>query len=540
MQTAKTPLALLQLRAKAELELRRRKSENAPVGWEKYQSDPAGFGRDVLGDHFTDDVITMMESVRDNPITVAKSGNAIGKSHGAARVAVWFYKAFPDAQVYTTAAPPESNLKRILWGEIGGLIVRHPDLFAGDKLNSLHVERNAQSFLTGVAIPVAGTEAQRQAKFSGKHAPHLLFIVDEGDAVPPEIYAGIESCMSGGFARLLVMFNPRSQVGPVWLMEKERRANIVNLSALTHPNVIEGRDVIPGAVTSDVVVRRVNEWSRPLTPGEQPDVECFTVPDYLVGRIAGAQDGRTYPPLAAGIRKVTEPALFYMVLGQYAPAGETQLISRAWIDAARARYDTYQAGRGDRPPDFVHPVMGLDVAEFGRDANAVCLRYGGWVAPFQEWNGIDPDASAIRAAIVYEQSHCRTALVDATGVGAGVAPRMERLGCDAVSVKVAMSPTESTELGEFRILRDQLWWSVREWLRTDTGAMLPPDEELIEELATPTYSVMGMTIRVMEKDIMRTLLKRSPNKADALCLTFAEAESAGVDWGTNPVEDWRG
>ena len=41
-------------------------------------------------------------------------------------------------------------------------------------------------------------EAVREAKFSGKHAPYLLFILDEGDAIGDEVYRGIESCMSGG------------------------------------------------------------------------------------------------------------------------------------------------------------------------------------------------------------------------------------------------------------------------------------------------------------------------------------------------------
>jgi hypothetical protein len=88
-------------------------------------------------------------------------------------------------------------------------------------------------------------------------------------------------------------------------------------------------------------------------------------------------------------------------------------------------------------------------------------------------------------------------------------------------VKVASKPTQRTSLGEFQILRDQLWWAVREWLRTDQGAMLPPDEQLLEELLTPSYEVQSGRIRVMRKDTMRELLKRSPDRADALCLTFA-------------------
>ena len=94
--------------------------------YSKYQDDPVAFGQEVLGETYTDDVKVMMESVRDNPITIAKSANATGKTHGAARVAVWWYKSFPDSQVYTAAAPPESNLKKLLWGEIGSITEKHP------------------------------------------------------------------------------------------------------------------------------------------------------------------------------------------------------------------------------------------------------------------------------------------------------------------------------------------------------------------------------------------------------------------------------
>ena len=83
----------------------------------------------------------------------------------------------------------------------------------------------------------------------------------------------------------------------------------------------------------------------------------------------------------------------------------------------------------------------------------------------------------------------------------------------------------------FQILRDQLWWACREWLRTDPGAMLPPEEMLLEELQTPTYEVKNGKIQIMKKDVMRELLKRSPDRADALCLTFyASGFFAGCDF----------
>jgi hypothetical protein len=93
---------------------------------------------------------------------------------------------------------------------------------------------------------------------------------------------------------------------------------------------------------------------------------------------------------------------------------------------------------------------------------------------------------------------------------------------------VSESPTQKTDHGEFTQLRDQLWWACREWLRLDPSAMLPPDAELIEELSVPTYEIIKGKIKIMPKTStgkqkkisMKELLKRSPDKAEALIMTF--------------------
>ncbi len=528
---------MLELRALAELELRRRERTTGSRHdrLERYQVDPRSFCVDFFQEHYTDDVIDVMESVLHNPVTIAKSANAVGKSHGAARVAIWFYKVFQDAQVFTTAAPPEKNLRQILWGQIYSLTAKRPDLFTGDRVTAdMYIERNSQSFITGVAIPASGTPEMREAKFSGKHAPHLLFIVDEGDAVPTEVYKAIESCMSGGMARLLIMFNPRAETGPVANMIRSRNGKVVEMSAFSHPNVITGEDVFPGAITREKTVWRINEWTVPLAPNEKSDLECFRVPDYLVGAVAKRADGATFAPLPAGFRRVIEPSFFYMTLGMYPPQAENQLISQIWLDNAVSRWLTYVAKYGEQPPYGVIPRAGIDVADMGKDTNQLCKRYGGFVAKLIGWKGVDPDMTAIKASEIlsdlpFDDSDVQV-FVDATGVGAGVAPRMTRLGfTKAESVMVASSPTYETEMGKFFQLRDQLWWSVREWLRTDPGAMLPPDEELLQELRTPLYSVQEKEIRITKKAIMKEMLGRSPDKAESLIMTFTPGdENAGV------------
>jgi hypothetical protein len=504
----------------------------------QYADDPVGFGENVLGETYTEDVKKMMESVRDNVITIAMSSNATGKTHGAARVGIWFYKSFKQAQVWTAAAPPLSNLTNLLWGEINDIaLIKHPELFENDEVHNLSIQRAPLDFIKGATIPSSGTPAEKVAKFSGKHRPHLLFIIDEGDAVPDEVYEGIETCMSGGtMVRLLIMFNPRAMSGEVYRMARDGRAKIVTMEAFNHPNVRSGENIIPGAVTRNTTVLRINRYSRPLQEGETPNSECFEVPGFLVGATCVDEKRVELPPLPAGHRKITSPIFYYMVLAKYPAQGVNQLVSIEWINKARARWDVYVAQNGERPPAGVSPIQGCDVAEMGDDYNVSCMRYGGFLAKMKIWDGVDLTVSEAKFAADYRESGARQANVDATGLGAGVAPHMVKdYGCNAHGIKVANSPTRACDQGEFKLLLDQLLWDVREHLRTDPGAMLPPDEELLEELRILTYEHKNGKIVVMRKDERKELLKRSSNKLDAYAMTFAEPDTVFTAIDLNKV-----
>lgn len=499
----------------------------------EYQRDPVKFGNEVLNHHYYSDVENIMRSIVDNPVTVAKSATGVGKSFSSADIALWWFMVYEDSEVYMTAAPPLENLKNILWGEMLYTVRSKPDLFKKFTIKELEIKRHDKSAIHGVTIPMTGTSEERVARFSGKHAPHILFIIDEADAVPAEVFEGVDGCMSGGMARLLAMFNPKAQQGPVYQMEIDQKARFVNLSALRHPNVITGEDIIPGAVTRETVVRRINQWTRPAVEGEEPTASRkFEVPDFLVGTVANSLQGIPYPPLDPGLRVIMESAFSYMILGQYPEQGENQLISADWIKKARERWDEYVAKNGERPP-AMKPKLGLDIAEFGQDFNAPVLRYGNFVPKIDRiWQGVDPTVSGERAAEICRIKNVDILYVDGTGYGSSVAPQVSKLikGLRCISVKVAgkPDPTITSELGEFFQIRDQLWWACREWLREEE-AMLPPEPMLLEELMTPTYRIDDRgKIHMMDKDSMREKLKRSPNYADALILTFIPGGRARV------------
>jgi hypothetical protein len=319
-------------------------------------------------------------------------------------------------------------------------------------------------------------------------------------------------------------------------------AHVVHLSAFRHPNVITGKDTIPGAVTRDKTIKRINLWCRPLRPGDkESERSVFTLPDFLAGTTTERKKGIYFPRLQPGKYKIVNPAFSYMVLGQYPAQGSNQLISEEWISAARIRHDLYVAEYGDAPPQAGRGIMGLDVAEMGDDENIAVARYGGYLTQFDAWSEVDPRVTGVKAVAWYQDHEGITrANVDATGVGSGVAPHMQETeGVVATGIKVAESPTVTTELGDFGLLRDELLWRVKEWLRTDSSAMLPPDEDLIEELMALTYDTSTGKVRVIKTDEMKTILGRSPDRLMALAMTFAGSTGffSDCDFEAFPSED---
>lgn len=493
---------------------------------EQYEEDPAGFITEVLGEKLTPDLINICNSVRDYPITIAKSGNGTGKSWISARLALWFYKCRYKPQVYCAAAPPQTNLENILWAEIIDACDHHKSLINDSSVKHLHIAKSPLEFIAGVSIPSAGTDSQKEARFGGKHAPSLMYLVDEGDAVPDPIFDGIETCLSGGYTKLLITFNPRQRLGYVYRAISSGRANIVSLTAFGHPNVITGENVIPGAVDRPTTLRRIAQWTRPLREGEQRDNTCYELPDFLVGCIPKDQQGNDYPALVAGTYKIVEHRFSHVVLGEYPAQAENQLISEEWIDAARSRYDMFVAKHGVVVPKHTKCTCGLDIADMGKDSSVLAKRFGNLLHPLDSWDKQD----VIEVGDLVKQTLKKNLITeiagiycDGTGVGAGTAPYMtKQYNLPAVKVMVASTATEETDLGHFGLLLDQLMWAMREWLRKDL-ATLPPDPELIEELLAFTYEVKLGKVKVSSTEDIKKLLKRSPDRARSLMLTFMKS-----------------
>ena len=503
--------------------------DRAGVDYSRYADDAEGFIRKELREELTTDLVKICRSVVENKITLAKSGNGTGKTFIESRLAVWFFKCQVEPQVICAASPPILNLKTILWGEISNVKGKFPYLFhdCGQRNMELYRKEREQEFILGVAIPKTGTAKQQEAAFSGRHPKSLLFLFDEADNIPDPVFSGADTCMTGGFIRMLCAYNPRERRGRIYRMWKDsKEASVINLSAFNHPSVIDGVDYWPGSVNREITLERMALRSRPVVPDEPVDKLCYKVPDYLVGCVPKDGNGRELEPIGPGYRKITDHSFSHVVLGEYPAQADNQLISEEWIDKARSRYDLFVSTHGLVVPDTIRCTCGLDLANKGNHTSVLCKRFGNFVHPLVSWQKMDviEVGDLVQAElIVHGINQLAAVYTDGNGVGAGTAPYMvKQYMLPAVSVMTEWASTEKSELGVFDRLCDQLLWEVREWLRKDL-AMLPPDPELIEELLAFMFDVKGGRVYTTPTDKVEETLGRHPDKVMALMLSFMKS-----------------
>ena len=186
-------------------------------------------------------------------------------------------------------------------------------------------------------------------------------------------------------------------------------------------------------------------------------------------------------------------------------------------------------GRDVEPVDA--PVIwGVDPSRFGDDRKTLAKRKGNaLLEPVKVLlKDQDADTQAVAGAIHHEFNTTPpgdrpiSICVDAIGIGAGVADALRAQGLPVKDVNVAERPASQAK---FNKLRDELWWAAREWFE-DRRCQIPPDEDLITELAAVTYDhTASDRIRIESKKDMKKRLGYSPDKADAFILTFAAPDT---------------
>lgn len=167
-------------------------------------------------------------------------------------------------------------------------------------------------------------------------------------------------------------------------------------------------------------------------------------------------------------------------------------------------------------------VIGLDIARFGDDSTSFCFRKGRWCFRFDTYNKKDNVEVANIATNYINTYKPMRIFMDIGGQGAGVYDILKDRGFGEIIRGVYFGERAINNERYFN-RRAEMWDSVREWLNSELAVQLPQDETLFDDLCgvNKKYDRLGR-LQLEEKDEIKKRLGRSPDKGDALALTFAE------------------
>lgn len=463
----------------------RRDARPAGADFRRYRDDPHGFIRNVLRVDLVPQQIALVADVRDNPMNAVAAGVAMGKDHVAACLALWW--TFARGGLVLLSSATERQVNEIGLGEVRHLWNRAElpgDFYAsGLRIGGDHARSGILGFVSS---------AHDSGKWTGHHsAGGVLVILSEAQSCPDAAYEGALSCTAGADDRVLAIGNPLFATGRFATLERAKHWRFHRWSALEHPNVIEGRTVVPGAVTREAIAKFAAEYG---------------------------EDSPIYRARVLGLFPLDDP-------------NAQLLVRREWIEAAMERWE-----RGGMQGDDTGAwTAALDVARMGADSSCLAVRQEMTVRELVTWKLATTDATAARTVAelrargiptgrerVYDVNGCPVPpariVVDSTGVGAGVFDMLRR---DRHNAHEFVAAGRAREPDRFANQRAEAAWTLRGLLERDLIA-LPPVTALSEELAALRWQVDGNgRVQLEDKALLRGRLGRSPDHADAVMMAFS-------------------
>lgn len=380
----KTPINL-QVQAKAFLELRKRGLEGVSP-FAEYQFDPIRYTQEKLGwnpwrgngidepgqaeimeaavvairqqlekekyerDGECDETIWKPGQVIQNYIRV-EAGHGVGKTKDMSALVSWFLDCHVPSIIYTFA-PTWDQVKKLLWKEIK--TDRKKNKLPGRILETCEVIISDNHFATGKSSDDSNGKGTERVQ--GQHGRFLMFVLDEAEGVPDFVFEAIDSMASGGIVLVLMIANPKTRNSAFYRQSKYSHVLSMRMSCINHPNVVEGRDVVPGAVKRSYVDKMIEKHCQEVT-GPNPDLFHFQVP-WLPG--TWFQPDNEFMFRVLGIPPENASINTFIPVGRYEAA------------IARGKLPKTQ-----RTVDFFKARIGVDVARWGDDAGAVYLRHDG-------------------------------------------------------------------------------------------------------------------------------------------------------------------
>jgi hypothetical protein len=236
-------------------------------------------------------------------------------------------------------------------------------------------------------------------------------------------------------------------------------------------------------------------------------------------RLYMAANDLTMPQMAWRAHKITE---FNGDAGQFKreyPANPDEAFE-ASAEQSFIRPELVQIARRAKPDAIGPRLLGVDPARFGDDKTAIVERQGRVVHPVETFAKRD---TMEVAGLVKQRLDAGIdfAFIDVVGVGAGVVDRLREMGYAAQVIPVNAGESALDE-GKYFNKRAEMYGVLREWLK-EQPAQLPDDDAVQADLCVTQYKYTSNSQYKLEsKDDLKKRLGRSPDRGDAIALTFAE------------------
>jgi hypothetical protein len=200
-----------------------------------------------------------------------------------------------------------------------------------------------------------------------------------------------------------------------------------------------------------------------------------------------------------------------------------QLISTKQIEAAFERGASLSGH--DVPGEY---YLGVDVALQGDDKTVLALRKGDHLVEIRSWEYNEDTsevAKIVRDMIIKYKISPRHVNIDVVGLGAGVASELKNhYGMSCVPFNSAKSSDYTSDFYEFRNLRAEGWWKLRErFVRGEISfdKSLRGERSMVDEMCAVTYDVTEKVLFMNKKSDIKKTLSRSPDYADAVMYAYA-------------------
>lgn len=203
-----------------------------------------------------------------------------------------------------------------------------------------------------------------------------------------------------------------------------------------------------------------------------------------------------------------------------------QVIPRSWVLLAQERW---RAGIGKPRPTDLPDQIGGDPARGGADSTVKARRFDEWVAELDIYPGRQtPTGQHVAALLLTPPPAAHTLIqIDLGAVGSSPVDftAAQHALTRGINFGTPCKLTDKSGRLRMRNYRAAMYWKLRELLDPANGHeyALPPDEMLTEELTAHTFVIGGQGVQILDKEQVKKLLGRSPDRADAVVLACWQA-----------------